>query len=66
MEPGEPSTYMDAPFLKIVKDSETFLPQFVGKSGGIAEADVDMVTGATTSSRAIVNAVNEILAAYAK
>ena len=59
------STDMDAPFLKMVKDSESFLKQFIGKSGQIAESEIDMVTGATFSSKSVLNAVNETLKTHA-
>ncbi len=62
---GETSSEVDAPFLQMVKENEGFLPQFIGKSGQIGEAEIDTVTYATVSSRAVLEAVNRILAGSA-
>ncbi|MBR6705794.1 MAG: RnfABCDGE type electron transport complex subunit G, partial [Clostridia bacterium] len=59
---GEASSDMDAEYLAKVKGSDTFLAQFVGKSGEIAESDIDTVSGATISSKAVLDAVNTALA----
>ncbi len=52
----------DEPYLDLVKGNSDFLSQFVGKSGAIAESDIDMVSGATISSQGVVAAVNDALA----
>ncbi|MBR6707246.1 MAG: FMN-binding protein, partial [Clostridia bacterium] len=62
---GEASSEMDAEYLAKVKGSETFLAQFVGKSGEIAESGIDTVSGATISSKAVLGAVNTVLASAA-
>ncbi len=41
-----------------------FYSQFIGKNGKISIKDVDTVTGATFSSRAVTNAINEALADF--
>ncbi len=58
---GDTSSDMDAPYLATVKESDTFLSQFIGKTSKIAEGDIDMVTGATTSSKGVLDAVNSLL-----
>ncbi len=60
---GDTASEMDVPYLTLLKDSGTFLSQFAGKTGEIADSDIDVVTGATTSSMAVLEAVNEALAA---
>ncbi len=46
---------------------EDFIAQFIGKSGAVVLGqDVDAVSGATVSSAAVVDAVNEALAQFAK
>ena len=62
---GEASSDMDAEYLARVKGSETFLAQFTGKTGEIAEGDIDTVAGATISSGAVLKAVNTVLASAA-
>ena len=52
----------DEPYLDLVKGNSAFLSQFVGKSGQIAEGDIDMVSGATISSQGVLSAVNDALA----
>jgi len=52
----------DAPFLAQVQDNEAFLNQFIGKTGAVAESDIDLVSGATISSQGVLAAVNEVLA----
>ena len=51
----------DEPYLDLVKGNSAFLSQFVGKSGQIAESDIDMVSGATISSQGVLSAVNDAL-----
>jgi len=51
----------DEPYLDLVKGNSAFLSQFVGKSGQIAEGDIDMVSGATISSQGVLSAVNDAL-----
>ncbi|MBR1606563.1 MAG: RnfABCDGE type electron transport complex subunit G, partial [Clostridia bacterium] len=51
----------DEPYLDLVKGNSAFLSQFVGKSGQIAESDIDLVSGATISSQGVVSAVNDAL-----
>ncbi|MBQ9197142.1 MAG: RnfABCDGE type electron transport complex subunit G [Clostridia bacterium] len=58
IEVGDPSTADDAPFLGQVKDNARFLAQFIGTAGNVAEADIDLVTGATISSKGVISAVN--------
>ena len=52
----------DEPYLDLVKGNSAFLGQFVGKSGQIAESDIDLVSGATISSQGVLAAVNDALA----
>ena len=52
----------DEPYLDLVKGNSAFLSQFVGKSGQIAESDIDLVSGATISSQGVLAAVNDALA----
>ncbi len=56
---GESDSENDKPFLAMV-NNEDFLNQFAGKAAPVE--GIDAVTGATTSSNAIVAAVNEALA----
>jgi uncharacterized protein with FMN-binding domain len=56
---GESDSENDKPFLAMVNNEE-FLNQFAGKAAPVE--GIDAVTGATTSSNAIVAAVNEALA----
>ena len=61
LELGEASTPQDAAFLNQVKDNAAFLAQFIGKTGSVDEAAIDVVTGATASSKGVISAVNEAL-----
>ena len=56
---GESDSENDKPFLAMVNNKD-FLNQFAGKAAPVE--GIDAVTGATTSSNAIVAAVNEALA----
>ena len=58
IEVGDASSEMDVPFLGQVKDNARFLAQFVGASGNVDAAGIDLVTGATISSKGVVDAVN--------
>ena len=58
VELGDSSTDMDASFLNMVKTDANYLNQFVGKTAPVDEASIDMVAGATVSSKAVVAAVN--------
>ena len=58
MELGESSTDTDASFLNMVKTDANYLNQFVGKTAPVDEASIDVVAGATVSSKAVVAAVN--------
>ena len=55
---GDSSTDMDAGFLNMVKTNANYLNQFVGKTAPVDEASIDVVAGATVSSKAVVAAVN--------
>ena len=53
--------------------NESFLQQFIGKSGeigvqknGSSDTEIQALTGATITSRAMANAVNQALALYAQ
>ena len=63
IELGDSDSEMDVSFLGKVKDSNAFLAQFIGAAGSVNEDAVDLVAGATVSSKAVVAAVNEALAA---
>ena len=58
VELGESSTDTDASFLNMVKTDTNYLNQFVGKTAPVDEASIDVVAGATVSSKAVVAAVN--------
>ena len=58
VELGESSTDTDASFLNMVKTDANYLNQFVGKTAPVDEASIDVVAGATVSSKAVVAAVN--------
>ena len=58
VELGDSSTDMDANFLNMVKTDTNYLNQFVGKTAPVDEASIDVVAGATVSSKAVVAAVN--------
>ena len=58
VELGDSSTDMDAGFLNMVKTDANYLNQFVGKTAPVDEASIDVVAGATVSSKAVVAAVN--------
>jgi len=58
VEVGESSTDTDASFLNMVKTDANYLNQFVGKTAPVDEASIDVVAGATVSSKAVVAAVN--------
>ena len=58
VELGDSSTDTDASFLNMVKTDENYLNQFVGKTAPVDEASIDVVAGATVSSKAVVAAVN--------
>ena len=58
VELGESSTDTDASFLNMVKTDANYLNQFVGKTASVDEASIDVVAGATVSSKAVVAAVN--------
>ena len=55
----------DAAFVHKCQGDEAFLNQFVGKTAPVAEADIDVIVGATVSSKAIVAAVNNAVASIA-
>ncbi len=59
---GDSDSDMDASFLGKVKDNSAFLAQFIGATGAVSEDAVDLVSGATVSSKAVVAAVNDALA----
>ena len=61
---GETDSEADKPYLSAVKESETFLSQFIGKTGVISAEDIDTVSGATVSSNAVLDAVNTVLSSY--
>ena len=54
-------TGMDASFVAMV--GEAFLKQFEGKTAPVAESEIETVSGATTTSKAVIAAVNEVLSA---
>ena len=58
VELGDSSTETDAGFLAKVKEDANYLNQFVGKTAPVDEASIDVVAGATVSSKALVAAVN--------
>ena len=58
VELGDSSTETDAGFLAKVKEDANYLNQFVGKTAPVDEASIDVVTGATVSSKAVIAAVN--------
>ncbi|MBO4377351.1 MAG: RnfABCDGE type electron transport complex subunit G [Clostridia bacterium] len=58
---AESDSATDASYVKKVADNKAFLSQFVGKSGEISAADIDVVSGATYSSRAVIEGVNKAL-----
>ncbi len=58
VELGDSSTDTDASFLNMVKTDANYLNQFVGKTAPVDEASIDVVAGATVSSKAVVAAVN--------
>ncbi len=58
VELGESTSANDVSFLGKVKDDANYLNQFVGKTAPIDEASIDVVAGATVSSKAVVAAVN--------
>ena len=60
---GDSSTEADVPFLGKVKNSNAFLAQFIGATGSLNENEVDLVSGATVSSKAVISAVNKAYAA---
>ena len=62
VELGDSSTDMDANFLNMVKTDANYLNQFVGKTAPVDEASIDVVAGATVSSKAVVAAVNAAFA----
>ena len=62
VELGDSSTDMDASFLNMVKTDANYLNQFVGKTAPVDEASIDVVAGATVSSKAVVAAVNAAFA----
>ena len=62
VELGDSSTDMDAGFLAKVKEDANYLNQFVGKTAPVDEASIDVVAGATVSSKAVVAAVNAAFA----
>ena len=62
VELGDSSTDMDAGFLAKVKEDANYLNQFVGKTAPVDEASIDVVAGATVSSKAVVPAVNAAFA----
>lgn len=43
-----------------------YLSQYGGKSGALTLSDVDVITGSTVSSKAVMNGVNDALAAFAE
>ena len=62
VELGDSSTDTDASFLNMVKTDTNYLNQFVGKTAPVDEASIDVVAGATVSSKAVVAAVNAAFA----
>ena len=62
VELGDSSTDMDAGFLAKAKEDANYLNQFVGKTAPVDEASIDVVAGATVSSKAVVAAVNAAFA----
>ena len=62
VELGDSSTDTDASFLNMVKTDANYLNQFVGKTAPVDEASIDVVAGATVSSKAVVAAVNAAFA----
>ena len=62
VELGDSSTDMDASFLNMVKTDANYLNQFVGKTAPVDETSIDVVAGATVSSKAVVAAVNAAFA----
>ena len=62
VELGDSSTDMDANFLNMVKTDANYLNQFVGKTAPVDETSIDVVAGATVSSKAVVAAVNAAFA----
>jgi uncharacterized protein with FMN-binding domain len=58
---AESSSETDASYVAKVATNKAFLSQFVGKAGEINVSDIDVVSGATYSSRAVVEGVNKAL-----
>ena len=56
---GDSESDMDAAFLGQVKNNNAFLAQFVGKNEKVAADAIDMVSGATISSKGVLTAVNK-------
>lgn len=48
-----------------INDGE-YLSQYGGKSGSLTLSDVDVITGSTVSSKAVMNGVNDALSAFAE
>jgi electron transport complex protein RnfG len=59
----ESSSATDASYVAKVAADKAFLAQFIGKAGEINASDIDVVTGATYSSRAVIEGVNKALSA---
>ncbi|MBQ2027950.1 MAG: FMN-binding protein, partial [Clostridia bacterium] len=59
----ESSSATDASYVAKVAADKAFLAQFIGKAGEINVSDIDVVTGATYSSRAVIEGVNKALSA---
>ena len=62
---AESSSDTDASYVAKVAADKAFLTQFVGKTGEINASDIDIVTGATYSSRAVIEGVNKALSSVA-
>ncbi len=48
-----------------ISDGE-YLSQYGGKSGTLTVSDIDVITGSTVSSKAVMNGVNDALAVFAE
>ncbi|MBR6299296.1 MAG: RnfABCDGE type electron transport complex subunit G, partial [Clostridia bacterium] len=59
IEIGDADSDADAAFLSQVSGNNAFLSQFIGTTGNVSAEGLDLVTGATISSRGVVDAVNK-------
>ena len=62
VEVAESASATDALYVDMVRKNEGFLNQFIGKNTLLAETDIDVVTGATLTSRAVHGIVNQVIA----